>query len=137
MAKRSQFKMSVAERRRRSFSDSFKKKKVREIELGYTKVSEICKEYEVSKVSVYKWLKKYGTQKDKPERLIVETMSDTKKLVELRKKIAELERVIGQKQISIDFHKKMIDLAEEYYQIDIKKKFTGPPSNTSGKTGKK
>jgi len=123
MATRTQFKMSVSERRRRHFSDSFKIQKVRELETGKTKVSEICKLYEVSDISVYRWLNKFGTMKDKKERLIVETDSDTRQLLALKKKIAELERVIGQKQIIIDFKDKMIELAEETYGVDIKKKF--------------
>ncbi len=135
MATREQFKMTVAERRRRHFSDSFKIQKVRELESGKTKVSEICKLYEVSEVSVYRWLNKFGTMKNKKERLIVETDSDTRQLLALKKKVAELERVIGQKQIIIDFKDKMIELAEETYGVDIKKKFSTQQSNTSGNEG--
>jgi hypothetical protein len=62
--------------------------------------------------------------KDKKERLIIETDSDTRQLLELKKKIAELEQIVGQKQILIDFKDKMIDLAEETYGVDIKKKFS-------------
>jgi transposase-like protein len=134
MATRTQFKMTTAERRYRHFSDSFKIQKVRELETGKTKVSELCKQYEVSAPSVYRWLNKFGTMKDKKERLIIETDSDTKQLLELKKKVAELERIIGQKQILIDFKDKMIDLAEETYGVDIKKKFSTRPSNTSGTT---
>ena len=132
MATRTQFKMTTAERRRRHFSDSFKIQKVREIETGKTKVSEICKQYEVATTNVYRWLNKFGTMKDKKERLIVETDSDTRQLLALKKKIAELERVVGQKQIMIDFKDKMIELAEETYGVDIKKKFSTQQSNTSG-----
>jgi transposase-like protein len=124
MATRDQFKMTTAERMRRNFSDSFKIQKVRELETGKTKVSELCKQYEVSDVNVYRWLNKFGTMKDKKERLIIETDSDTRQLLELKKKIAELEQIVGQKQILIDFKDKMIDLAEETYGVDIKKKFS-------------
>jgi transposase-like protein len=126
--------MTTAERMRRNFSDSFKIQKVRELETGKTKVSELCKQYEVSDVNVYRWLNKFGTMKDKKERLIVETDSDTKQLLALKKKIAELEQIVGQKQILIDFKDKMIDLAEETYGVDIKKKFSTRQSNTSGIT---
>ena len=136
MAKREDFKMSIAERRRRHFSEGFKKEKVKELEQGKSRIIDICREYEVSDVSVYKWIDKFGTDKNKPERIIVESKSDTKKLLELKKKVAELERTIGQKQILLDFNDKMIELAEEYYQVDIKKKFSGKQSNTSGKTEK-
>ena len=134
MATRSQFKMSTAERRRRNFSDSFKIQKVRELETGKTKVSEICKQYEVTGTNVYPWMKKFGTMKDKKERLIVESESDTKQLLALKKKVAELERVIGQKQILIEFKDKMIELAEETYGVNIKKKFSTQQSDTSAST---
>jgi transposase-like protein len=133
MATREQLKMSISERRLRTFSDSFKKEKVKEIQSGKTKVSEICKQYEVAKTNVYKWLDKYGQMKNKKERLILETDSDTRQLLALKKKVAELERIIGQKQILIDFKDKMIDIAEEHYGIDIKKKFTTRPSDMYGK----
>lgn len=133
MAKRTESKMSTSERRKRRFSDSFKIQKVREIESGKTKVSEICNLYEVSSVNVYRWLNKFGVVKNKQERLIVETDSDTKQLLSLKKKVAELERIIGQKQVLIDFKDKMIDLAEETYGVDIKKKYSTKPSDTSGK----
>ncbi len=136
MANRETFKLTLAQRRRRNFSESFKIQKVKEIEIGMTKVSEICKQYELSDVSVYKWLEKYGSMKNKKERIIVETESDTKQLLELKKKVAELERIIGQKQILLEFKDKMIDIAEEMYGVDIKKKLSEKPSNTSGKKEK-
>jgi hypothetical protein len=76
-------------------------------------------------------------KKNKKERLVVETDSDTRQLLELKKRVSELERIIGQKQILIDFQDKMIDLAEETYGVDIKKKFFSTPSSTSGKTEKR
>lgn len=136
MARIEQFKMSTSERRRRHFSDNFKKSKVREIELGKTKVSEISKQYQVARTAVYRWISKYGTMKGKKERLIVETESDTKELLSLKKKIAELEQIIGQKQVQLDFKDKMIEIAEEKYGIEIKKKHSTSQSNTSGKTDK-
>ena len=132
MATRDQFKMSISERRSRTFSENFKIKKVREIERGKTKISEVCKQYEVSSTSVYKWLQNYGSMKNKKERIIVETESDTQELIALKKKVAELERIVGQKQVLLDFKDKMIELAEQTYGVDIKKKFSTKPSNTSG-----
>jgi len=132
MATRNNYKMTTEERRRRSFSESFKIKKVREIETGITKVLEICKAYEVSNAADYQWINKYGIMKGKKERLVVESESDTQELLALRKRIAELERTIGQKQLLIDFKDKMIEIAEEMYGVDIKKKLTDQLSNTSG-----
>jgi tmRNA-binding protein len=70
----------------------------------------------------------------KKEKQVVETDSDTRKLLLLKEQIKELERTIGQKQIKIDFLEKMVDLAEEEYRIDIKKKFHSPRSGGSGST---
>lgn len=132
-----QFSTSVTDRRLRSFSVEFKKLKVREITSGRTTISEICKEYEVSRTSVFRWMSKFGVMGKKKERVVVETDSDTKQLLALKKRIAELERLVGQKQILLDFKEKMIELAEEEYQVDIKKKFSEKPSSTSGETEEK
>lgn len=137
MANRSQFKMSVEQRRVRHFSEEFKRKKVRELETGQSKIAEIVREYEVTRNSVYNWMDKFGTmKKKKPIRLVVETESDTKRIIELKEQVADLERKLGQKQILIDFKDKMIELAEERYGVDIKKNFSTQRSATTGKTGK-
>ena len=109
----------------RTFSGEFKKRKVREIEQGICRVSDVCKEYEVSSTSVYKWIHKYSTTIKKPIKVIVEHQSDTVKIQELRKRLAQLEQLLGKKQVELEFKDKMIDLAEETYDVDIKKKFGG------------
>ena len=67
----------------------------------------------------------------------MENLSDTQQILALKQKVAELERAVGQKQLLIDFKDKMIELAEEHYQVDIKKKFSTTPSSPSGKGDKK
>ena len=127
MATRKQFIMNEAERRRRHFSDDFKKSKVQELELKRTTISELKRQYEVSSTTIYRWIDNFGTMKNKPERIIVETDSDTKELLLLKKKISDLERIVGQKQVLIDFYDKLIDIAEDEYKVDIKKKFGTKP----------
>jgi transposase len=60
---------------------------------------------------------------------------ENKKLQTLRDRIRGLEQMIGQKQLMIDFQSKVIEMAEEEYQIDIKKKFGVKPFYGSGSTG--
>ena len=132
MAKRSTFLMTVRARQLRRFSEEFKKQKVLEIQSKSTTISEVCKAYEVADTNVRKWIAKYSSNYQKGIVTIVESESDTKKLIEAKKRIAELERLIGQKQIQLEFKDKVIELAEEYYQIDIKKKFESKPSYGSG-----
>jgi transposase len=78
---------------------------------------------------------KYGSNYMKGVRTIVESESDTRKLLEQKAKIAELERIIGQKQVQLDFKDKVIDMAEEMYGVDIKKKFGSKPLSGTGNTG--
>jgi transposase-like protein len=134
MATRSAFKLSRSERQRRSFSEDFKRTKVREIEQKVTRICDVVSEYEVSGTAVRRWLIKYSTTYMKGVKTIVESESDTKKLLDMKAKIAELERAVGQKQLQIDFQQKMIELAEETYGVDIKKKFGDGPSSGFGKT---
>jgi transposase len=109
-------------RQNRYFSSDFKKKRVEEIEKNLVTVSDICKTHKVSRTSVYKWLYKYSDMAKNQVKQVVEAKSDTKKIQLLQDKIKELERIVGQKQIMIEFQEKMIEIAESTYKIDIKKK---------------
>ena len=136
MAKRDEFKMSLSQRRLRSFSEEFKREKVLEIESGKSSPSEISRTYQVSKTSVSRWVNSYSNRKTKGIKIIVEKDSDTKKIQAMQARIAELERLVGQKQIELEFKDKMIEIAEEVYKVDIKKKFESKLSSGSGNTGK-
>lgn len=118
--------LTSAERRRRTFSESFKKQKVKELELGKVRICEIVKVYQVSNATVYNWINKFGSIK-KPERIIVESKSETQKILALKKRIAELERMVGQKEIELTFKDKLIDIAEDKFGIEIKKKPSTKP----------
>jgi len=89
--------------------------------MGKVRICEIVKIYQVSSVSVYNWINKFGST-NKPERIIVESKSDTQKIIALKKRISELERMVGQKEIELTFKDKMIDIAEDKFGIEIKKK---------------
>jgi transposase len=126
MATLSEFeRLSVKERQRRYFSPEFKQQKVSEIERNLVTVREVCREYQVSSVAVYKWVYKYSTMRKKKEKMVFESESDTRKIIELKQRIKELEQALGQKQMDIDFMSKLIELTEEEYKIEIKKKGHG------------
>lgn len=135
MAKLENYLQERKNRQNRYFSESFKIGKVKELEKNLVSISELSREYEVSKTAIYKWIYKYSIKFQKGERQVVEKKSDTRKIKELKERIKELERIIGQKQILLDFKDKMIELAEEQYQIDIKKKISLKHSLGSGSTG--
>jgi transposase len=119
----------------RYFSSDFKKKRVQELENNLVTVSDICKTHKVSRTSVYRWLYKYSDMARKQVKQVVEAKSDTRKIQLLENRIKELEQIIGQKQILIDFQDKMIEIAESTYKVDIKKKLGSKPSGGTGSPG--
>lgn len=128
------FTMTVKERQNRYFSDKFKRKKIDELDRNITTIAEICREYQVSRTSVSNWIIKYSDMRKKGVKQVIEAKSDTRKIQQMKNQIKELEQVIGQKQLLIDFQKKVIELAEEQYRVDIKKKFGVKPFSGSGTT---
>jgi len=123
-------------RQNRYFSAAFKQKRVKELENNLVRVSDICKTYEVSRTSVYRWIYKYSIMAKKQHKQVVEPKSDTKKIQMLEARIKELERAVGRKQMLIDIQEKMIEIAEATYNIDIKKKLGSKVSSGSGTTKK-
>jgi transposase len=120
----------------RFFAESLKRKLVEDIEHNLCSIAEVSREHDVSLSAIYKWMYKYSRHLKRGVRQIIEPMSDTKKIISLKDRIKELEQIIGQKQIVIEFQNKMIELAEEEYEVDIKKKYGSKPSSGFGKTGK-
>lgn len=116
-------KLTKRERQNRYFCEDFKRKKVSEIDRNISSVAEIAREYQVSDTAIYNWIYKYSNMRKKGLKQVVESRSDTRKILELKEEKKELEQIIGQKQIRIDFLEKTIELAEAEYRVDIKKKF--------------
>lgn len=56
----------------RYFSEDFRKKRVKELEVNLTSISDICKTYNVSRSAVYKWIYKYSIMAKKNVRQVVE-----------------------------------------------------------------
>ena len=124
----------------RSFSEEFKKRKIRELERNITSIPDICKTYSVSRTSVYKWIYKYSVMAKKQVKQVIEAKSDTQKIKALEDRIKELERIVGQKQLLLEFKDKMIEIAEATYNVDIKKKvgsrLSSGTTSTEGSTEK-
>lgn len=117
----------------RKYSEEFKLQVVKEYETGIMSVSELCKAYGMCIQAVYDWIYKFSTFNKKSIKVVEMSESSGKKIKELEAKIQELERIVGQKQINIDFLEKMADLAKEKYNIDLKKNSFTPHSTGSEK----
>jgi transposase-like protein len=122
---------------RRVFSDKLKKKIVQDIERGKVNVTGVCREYEVSNVAVYKWLKKYAAHLHPSTTLVMQMDSEQYRSRELEKKVSELEAALGRKQLEIDYLNKLIAIAGEDMGIDLKKNISMPASTGTGKTKRK
>lgn len=107
---------------RREFDLALKLDLVHQIERGETTVKEISGIYSVSSTAVYKWLRKYSELYQAQSRVIVEKKSISKKNRELQTRIAELERLLGQKQLRIDYLEKVVEVASDQLGVDIEKK---------------
>ena len=112
MAQLRRFSAEAKKRQIRYFSESLKKQIVDDLEKNITTITEVNKHYSVSRTSIYRWIYKYSPYANK-----------------------ELERIVGQKQLQIDFKDKMIEIAEEEYKVDIRKKLSSRLSSGSGATG--
>jgi transposase-like protein len=114
--------MTERERRNRYFSEELRRKIVNDLDKKIVTIAEVCRTYQVSRTSVSRWIYRYSTMKKRGHKMVVEAESDTLRIQELKKKISELERAVGQKQVKIDYLEKMIELTEEDLEIKIKKK---------------
>ena len=124
----------IALKSKRIFSQEFQKICVKEYESGQFTVLELSKLYQINTVVIYRWIHKYSTYNKRGIKVVEMADSSKQKLKDLQRRIDELERVVGQKQLNIDFLEKMIELAKEQYGVDVKKNFGIPPSAGSEKT---
>ncbi len=122
---------------KRVFSEELKLQAVKEYEKGSMTALELSKFYEVGERTIYDWLYKFSKFQKKSIRIVEMTKSSTKKIKDLETRIKELERAVGVKQMNIDFLEKMMDIAKDEYNIDIKKNSYTPQSTGSVTTKKR
>jgi transposase len=121
----------IQTRTRRTFSKEFKQTKVRQIESGLVSVGEVAREFEVSTTAVYKWIAIFGSR-ERATQVVVQLESEERRSRLLREELHELERVVGRKQMEIDYLLTIIDISSDELGIDLKKTFGAKPSSTFG-----
>ena len=107
--------------RKRKFSEDLKLKIVKEYESGAFSVVEMTKVYDISYQTIYNWIYKYSKYNKKSIQVVEMKDSQAHKMKQMEARIKELEQAVGQKQMNIDYLEKMIELAKENFDIDIKK----------------
>jgi transposase len=124
-------------RKQRLFSEEFKRSVVNEFESGQYSVIQLERLYKVKSGVIYRWIYKYSTFNEKSVRIIEMKESKTHRIKELEEKIKQLERMVGQKQLYIEYIERMMEIAKDELGIDIKKNSNTPQSNGSEKIKKR
>jgi transposase len=114
-------------RQRRVFSDAFKREKVDDILNKRISIAELSKLWEVSDTAIRNWIRQYSPSHKKGTTMVIQQDCESVKTQELLKRVAQLERTIGQKQMVIDYQDKLLELASKELEIDIKKNFSPTP----------
>jgi transposase len=110
-----------SEKYNRYFSEEFRKSKVADFEKGITTIKMLCSQYNITRTTVYKWIHLYSNI-EKGTKKVIQMESEEFKTKLLMEKVGELERIVGQKQIEIDYLNKLIELESKSIGYDIKKK---------------
>jgi transposase len=113
--------MTTDERRRRRFSEEFRKDQVRLIESGKTTIGQVAKLYQVKSQSVRAWLVRFG-KKGLPDRILVSTAKEFDRISDLEKENRKLLELIGKQQVELLYKDGLIRLAKERLGQDFEKK---------------
>lgn len=114
---------------KRRYSEEFKRARVKEYESGEFTVIELGKLYSISHQIIYRWIYKFSKLNKRNVVIVESKNSSTKKLKDYQKRIDELERIVGQKQLKIDYLEKLFELAEKDLGFDLKKNTELLPSD--------
>lgn len=124
-------------RKHRKFSEDFKKELVSTFEKGEFSIVQLEKLYGIGNATIYNWVYKYSNFNEKGFRIVEMKDSNQTKLKELTNKVKQLEQMVGQKQMAIEYLEKMIELAKTELNIDLKKNYNLSQLNGSNPTKKK
>ena len=128
MLKKGDKKFQTQTQYNRTFSEEFRRSKVEELRSGRLKVRDLCQLYNLSRTTIYNWLYLYS-ETEKGTKTVVQMESEAFKTKLLLQRVAELERIIGQKQLEIDYLSVCLEVASDEIGYDLKKKHAPPRWN--------
>ena len=115
-------KLTMEERRRRRFTEVFRKEQVEIIESGLATQAEIARRYQVRASTVLRWVNKYGKKRPKQGITMVGSPVDFDRTKQLEKEIASLKILYGEQQIKVVRLEKLVELYKEKLGEDLEKK---------------
>ena len=121
-----QNKVSKPKRKRSCFrlSEELKLEVVRDYLLNGIDQCQIAKQYGISHRSVSKIIRNFAASNNKSALLMKNTPTDNQaeEIKVLRAEILELKKKLHQETMRADFYDTMVDVAEEMFNIEIRKK---------------
>lgn len=116
-------KLTMEERKRRRFSEAFRKEQVEIIESGQATQAEIARRYEVRPYTVLLWMNKYGKKRPADQGItMVGSSMDFDRLKQLQKENESLKILYGEQQIKLVRLEKLLELYKEELGEDFEKK---------------
>ena len=122
------------------YSHGFKVKVVTEIELGKKTIAQARKIYDIKGGStIQNWIKKLGKNHLIAKVVRIEMKDEKDKFKELEHQKTQLESALAQAHLKIICLEALVNSAENFYGIDITKKFDtmASPKPSTKSTGKK
>lgn len=85
-------------------------------------IQQCCKFYGMYPTTLYRWLTQYSNAYEKESKMVVQLDSEAAKTLALQERVVELEHVVGQKQLEVEYLNWMLALLSEELGYDVKKK---------------
>lgn len=118
-------------RRQRRYSQDFRQARVDDFEKGTFSVAQLSRLYHIRISTLYGWISRYSRY-PKTSAVIVEVpKSQQEKVKSLESRVAELERLLGRKQIQLDYYEAFVEELQDS-GVDVEKKaiFLAPSSES-------
>ena len=116
------------------YTESFKLEVIRETIEGKLSKEEARRKYGIkSKSAILEWTRQYSGEKgyDKRGKKLKKTEISSEELSKQTKRILELEELLRKEKLKVALSNTMIDIAEEEYGINIRKKSGAKQSKAS------
>lgn len=114
--------MTTEERRRRRFSEAFRKEQAGLIQSGQTTIAQVSRRYQVRANNVSNWVKKYGKPSKHQGLYTVGNAADMDRLGELQKEHQELQVLFSQQQVRLVYLEQLVSIARKELGQDFEKK---------------
>ena len=132
--------MEKTKKRRKNLSQEEKMEMVKLYYLEGVSQSELARKHGTSQAAVSKIISKFAAENDKSVLLMKNkpTDSQSEEIKALKKEVLELKKQLYDETMRADFYDTMIDVAEEMFGIEIRKKAgTGQSKGCTGTSGTK